>query len=185
MVERKADQVNDMYIITGTHDGFGKNNKMLAWIQMDKMSHSIGEARDCESCHSSHEQNFTSWYTYNNANDVKKPFNGSYTIKADKNGLTFDNFTNSKIELKKGRIISDFAPFILNNTLWNVKGIDFELKFDDDKYAKGRGEYLQFAAKLHHMINKEKDPEKKKRLQLIKTVASHNVKYAKKMLETK
>ena len=183
VIERKADQVNDMYIITGTHDGFGSNDKMMAWIQMDKMSHSIGEARDCDSCHSSHEQNFTSWYTYANTNDVKKPFFGSYTIKASKDGITFDNFTNSEIELADGRKISDFAPFIINNTLWNVKGIDLELKFNDKKYAEGKAEYLQLSAKLHHLISKEKDAAKKEKLELIKTVMNHNVAYAKKMLK--
>lgn len=183
VVERKADQVNDMYIVTGTHDGFGTNDKMMAWIQMDKMSHSIGKARDCDSCHSSHEQNFTSWYTYNSPADVKKPFFGSYTLKADKNGLTFDNFTNSEVVLAKGRKIEDFAPFLINSGVWNVKGIDFELKFDDKKYADGKSEYLQLSAKLHHMISKEKNPDKKKKLELIRTVMNHNVKYAKKMLK--
>lgn len=183
IVERKADQVNDMYIMTGTHAGFGSNDNMLAWIQMDKMSHSIGEARDCESCHSSHEQNATSWYSYTNMDDVTKPFFGSYTVKAGKDGITFDNFTNSEISLAKGRKIEDFAPYILNNSVWNVKGIDFELKFDDKKYAEGQSDYLQMSAKLHHMINKEKDPAKKERLELIRTVMNHNVDYAAKMLK--
>jgi hypothetical protein len=181
VIERKPDQVNDMYIITGTHSGFGGNDKMLAWIQMDKMSHSIGKARDCESCHASHEQNATSWYTYQNANDVKKPFFGSYTIKADKNGITFDNFTNSEIVPAEGRKITDFAPYVIKNTLWNTKG-DFELKFDDKKYADTKAQYLQLSAKLHHMISNEKDAEKKKKLMLIKTVMSHNTAYAAKML---
>jgi len=182
VVERRADQVNDMYIITGTHGGFEGNDKMLAWIQMDKMSHSIGKARDCDSCHSSHEQKATSWYTYFNPSDVTKPFHGSYTVTAGKNGITFDNFTNTKVSLAKGRKISDFAPYLINNTLWNAKGVDLELKFDDEKYADGRSEYLQMSAKLHHMISKEKNAEKKERLKLIRTVLSHNADYAKKML---
>lgn len=183
MVERKADQVNDMYVITGTHSGFGTDDKMLAWVQMDKMSHSIGKARDCDSCHSSHEQTATSWYTYENTNDVTKPFYGSYTVKAGKKGLTFENFKNTEVTPVEGRNVEDFAPFLLKTGVWNVKGIDFELKFDDKKYADGRGEYLGLEAKLHNLINKEKDPEKKKRLELIKTVMNHNVKYAEKMLQ--
>jgi len=185
VVERKADQVNDMYIITGTHDGFGTEDNMLAWIQMDKMSHSIGKARDCESCHSSHEQNFTSWYTYDSPTDVKKPFFGSYTLKADKNGLTFDNFTNSEVVLAEGRKIEHFAPFLINSGVWNVKGIDFELKFDDKKYEEGKSRYLQLSAKLHHMINSEKDPAEKKKLELIKTILNHNIDRAEKMLEAR
>jgi len=81
-VERSADEVNDMYIITGLYGGYKTNDKMLAWIQMDKMSHSVGEARDCASCHASHEQKATSWYTFDLANAVKKPFSGSYTMVA-------------------------------------------------------------------------------------------------------
>jgi len=150
---------------------------------MDKMSHSIGKARDCDSCHSSHEQNATSWYTYENANDVKKPFFGSYTIKANKDGIVFDNFTNSEVVPADGRKIEDFAPFLMNTGVWNAKGIDFELKFDDKKYAEGKSEYLQLSAKLHHLINKEKDADKKKKLELIKTIMNHNVKYAKQMLQ--
>ncbi len=186
MVERKADQVNDMYIITGTYGGFGTNDKMLTWIQMDKMSHSIGKARDCGSCHASHEQNSTSWYTYANANDVKKPFFGSYTVRADKKGLTFNNFTNTEVLPVEGRKTEDFAPFLINYGLWNVKGIDFELKFDDRKYAEGRGAYLQLSAKLNHLINKEKNQEKKKSLELIKSIMNHNVQHAEMILkETK
>lgn len=183
IVERKADQVNDMYIITGTHSGFGANDKMLAWIQMDKMSHSIGKARDCESCHSSREQNFTSWYTYMDPADVTKPFSGSYTMKAGKDGITFDNFTNTEVSLAEGRKLEDFAPFLLNSGVWNVKGIDFELKFDDEKYASGRGEYLQLTAEIHDLINKTKDPEMKKKLETVKSVMHHNPAYAAKMLK--
>ena len=183
IVSRKADQVNDMYVITGTHSGFGENDKMLAWIQMDKMSHAIGEARDCESCHSSHEQNFTSWYTYFNGGDVKKPFSGSYTAVADKDGLRFENFTNTEVELKKGRKIEDFAPFLINNKVWDVSGIDLEIKFDDEKYKDGRGEFLQMEAKLHNLINKEKDSAKKEKLKLIRTILHHNPDYAAKMLK--
>lgn len=183
IVERKADQVNDMYIITGTHSGFGANDKMLAWIQMDKMSHSIGKARDCERRHSSREQNFTSWYTYMDPADVTKPFSGSYTMKAGKDGITFDNFTNTEVSLAEGRKLEDFAPFLLNSGVWNVKGIDFELKFDDEKYASGRGEYLQLTAEIHDLINKTKDPEMKKKLETVKSVMHHNPAYAAKMLK--
>ncbi len=181
-VERKADQVNDMYIITGLFKGFGLNDKMLAWIQMDKMSHSVGKARDCKSCHSSHEQKSTSWYTYELANDVKKPFNGSYTVTADKKGIRFENFKNTEIVPADGMKVEDFAPFVANTTAWNVKGIDFELKFDDKKYAAGFGEYQNLYAELHNRISKEKDKAKLEQLKKIKAVMYHNTAYAAKML---
>lgn len=182
-VERKADEVNDMYIITGTHKGFGNNDKMMTWIQMDKMSHALGKARNCESCHASHTQKMTSWYAYGKPTDVKKPFYGSYTITAGKDGITFDNFTNSKVEPVKGRKIADFAPYLINNKLWNVKGIDFSIKFNDKKYAENRSEVLEFEAKIHRLINTTKDPAMKKKLKLIKAVMYHNVKYAEQMLK--
>jgi len=70
-VERKPDEVNDMYAITGTFNGFEGNDKMLAWIQMDKMSHGIGKGKNCEACHSNHEQKAVSTFTYNVPNNVK------------------------------------------------------------------------------------------------------------------
>lgn len=182
-VERSADEVNDMYIITGLYGGYKVNDKMLAWIQMDKMSHSIGEARDCASCHSSHEQKATSWYTFDLPNAVKKPFSGSYTMVAGKKGIKFENMTNSEIVPAEGVDVEDFAPFLKNPEAWNVKGIDFELKFDDKKYAKGFGDYQNLYAELHNRISSEKDPAKLEQLKKIKAVLPHNVAYAAAMLK--
>lgn len=41
IVERKPGDVNDMYIITGIYKNLKNNDNMLAWIQMDKMSHAL------------------------------------------------------------------------------------------------------------------------------------------------
>lgn len=182
-VERGAEQVNDMYIITGLFKGFGLDDKMLGWIQMDKMSHSIGKARDCASCHSSHAQTSTSWYTYELANDVKKPFSGSYTVTADKNGIRFENFKNTEIVPADGMDVNDFAPFVKNNKAWNVKGIDMELKFNDKKYAAGLGDYQIAYADLNNRIAKEKDPAKLAQLNKIKAIMYHNSAMAEQMLK--
>jgi hypothetical protein len=72
---------------------------------------------------------------------------------------------------------------LLQTGVWNVKGVDFELKFDDKKYADGRAEYLEFEANLHHLISKEKDADKKEELKTIKVLMKHNLQYAKKKLK--
>jgi len=183
IVERGKADVNDMYIINGTFDKLKHNNKMLAWVQMDKMSHAIGKGRKCESCHSSHDQVARSWYTYSNGNDVQKPFNGSYTIKATKDGLFFTNWQNEKPVPVKGRKIEDFAPFLVSGNVWDYKGKDFSIPFSEKKYEKAKGEYDLLYAKIHSLKQKyKKDKEKTKKLNIIKAVLHHNTDKAKEML---
>ena len=183
-VKRRGDQVNDMYVITGMFKGYKNNDNMLAWIQMDKMSHSIGEARDCKSCHSSNEQKMTSWFTYNNNSDIKKPFSGSYIVTANKNGLTFSEFKYSKIEPIDGRNIDDFAPFVYTPNAWNVKGLDFSIPFNKKVYEEDLNNLNIVYAEIHNLKMKfKKDPEKVSKLNLIMAVLYHNIEIGKKMLE--
>ncbi len=187
IVKRTPDQINDMYIITGTFNGLKYNNKMLAWIQMDKMSHAIGKGRSCESCHSSHDQIATTWYTYVNMKDVKKPFSGSYIVKATKNGITFTGFENhTPIIPKDGRKVEDFAPFLTKPDAWNVKGIDFSIPFDESKYEKELDLYNMVYAEIHQLrvkYKKVKNQEMLKKLKKIKAILPHNPELAEKMVK--
>ncbi len=186
VVERSPDQVNDMYIKTGMHTGLKNNDNFLAWIQMDKMSHAIGKGRTCQSCHSSHSQVATSWYAYNNKNDVKKPFEGSYIITGDKNGLHFSNLdVHTKIEPVKGRHADDFAPFVDVKDAWNVEGIDFSIPFDENKYEKALNSYNIVYAKIHTLkmkYKKAKNKEMLNKLKMIKAILPHNMEMANKMI---
>jgi hypothetical protein len=184
VVERTPDQVNDMYIINGTFGKLAKNSKMLAWIQMDKMSHAINKGRDCESCHSSHDQVASSWYTYDNSADTKKPFNGSYTIKGTKDGLFFTDWKTETPEPVDGRSVEDFAPYLKTGNVWDVKGIDFSIPFDDAKYASARGKYSLVYAKIHQMKQQYKgDKEKLEKVELAKKILPHNAKKAAEILD--
>jgi hypothetical protein len=181
-LERKPDEVNDMYIMNGTYK-LKKNNKMLAWIQMDKMSHSIGEARNCDSCHSSHDQIATSWWTYDASNDVKKPFNGSYIIRGTKKGLFFTDWKYETPEPAAGMDTEDFMPFINSGNVWDTKGIDFSIPFDDKKYADARSDYELLYGKLHGLEQQyAKDQAKLDTIKLARKILPHNPKKAAEMV---
>lgn len=182
MVARSGADVNDMYIINGTFPGF-KNNKILAWIQMDKMSHALGKARECASCHASHEQKATSWYTYNNMNDVQKPFSGSYTLTANKNGLFFTNFISESPLPVKGQDRESFAPYLQDSTIWNVQGIDFSIPFDKKRYDSAQGEHAVLYARIHSLKQKyKKDQKVLARIERIKIILPHSRQKALEML---
>jgi len=184
ITSRNPDEVNDMYIITGKYSGFENNDNMMGWIQMDKMSHSLGEPRKCESCHSSHEQVMNSWFTYSNMADVKKPFSGSYIIKAGKNGIHFSDFKHTEIQLVNGRHIDDFAPFVMKPDAWNVEGVDFSIPFNEEKYENDRIKLNTIYAEIHSLeVQYKNNSSKKAELEEIKTILYHNRDMAKEMLE--
>jgi hypothetical protein len=97
-IAREQTDVNDAFIVNGTRNDLPHNNKALLWIQMDKMSHALGQARTCDSCHSSDAQVAESSYTYANNKDVQQPFTGSYTIIADADGMRFENRSNKGVK---------------------------------------------------------------------------------------
>jgi hypothetical protein len=184
VIERNPDEVNDMYIITGLFKGLKNNDNMLAWIQMDKMSHGIGKGRNCNSCHSSHEQIATSWFAYTVKTDVKKPFYGSYIIKAGKNGMEFGDFKYSEIVPVESRHIDDFAPFNYVKDAWNIKGIDFSIPFDENKYENQLNKYNLLYAKIHTLkIKFKEDKNKLEKLNRIKAILPHNQELAENLIK--
>ncbi|WP_022850372.1 cytochrome c3 family protein [Limisalsivibrio acetivorans] len=185
-VERKGDEVNDMYVINGTFKkNLKENDSMLAWIQMDKLSHALGEPRKCDSCHSSHDQEATTWYTYFNATDVKKPFSGSYRVKATKDGLFFTDWMNETPVPVDGQSVENFAPYLVTGNVWDVKGVDMSIPFDEDKVEKVQGKYNMLYGKIHNLTlkyKKAKNEDMLDRLNVIKAVLPHNTAKAEKML---
>nr|WP_320116809.1 cytochrome c3 family protein [uncultured Desulfuromonas sp.] len=176
-IAREQTDVNDAFIVNGTRNDLPHNNKALLWIQMDKMSHALGQARTCDSCHTSHAQVAESNYTYANNKDVQQPFTGSYTIVADADGMRFENMQNSTIIPKAKRQIADFAPFTYFPEGWNVKGIDFSIPFRPQEVAAASTELEEFLAEL--------DKVKGRDVEMIRVVAWHNLEIARRMLAEK
>ncbi len=174
-IAREQTDVNDAFIVMGTRNDLPKNNNALLWIQMDKMSHALGEARSCASCHTRSAQVAESTFTYANSNDVMQPFSGSYTIVADADGMRFENLRTSEIVPHKKRHIADFAPFTFFPEGWNVSGIDFSIPFRPQQVASATAELEQFLAELETMpaLN----------TQQLRAVAYHNLEMAKQMLQ--
>ncbi|WP_136513012.1 cytochrome c3 family protein [Geomonas edaphica] len=172
---RGARDVNDAYIGVGTRGGLPSGNKAILWVQMDKMSHAIGKARGCGTCHDSAVQVGKSAWNYFEKTDVKKAFKGSYTVLADKDGLRFTDQTWDKPEPAGNRKLEDFAPFALfPMNAWDVKGIDFSLPYNREKTDTARKELDDFLAQISNI----KGPEGAK----LRGIAYHNLKLAISML---
>lgn len=181
-ISRSAKFTNDFLILTKFITKLPNNENMLAWIQMDKMSHGLGKARNCESCHNSHEQISFSWYYYDTPSDVKKPFYGAYRIIASKNGIIFDFFNNTEIIPVEGRRIDDFAPFIFFPEAWNVKGVDLSIPFNEKLVVQENILYKKIYAEINYLMSKEKNEERISKLKLIRAILPHNREYAMKLL---
>lgn len=174
-VAREQTDVNDAFIVNGTRDDLPQNNKALLWIQMDKMSHALGEARTCDSCHSSYAQTAESNFTYASKKDVQQPFTGSYKVIADADGIRFENMKTTQIIPAAQRHVADFAPFTFFPDGWNVKGIDFSIPFRPQKVAKATAELEEFLAQLDNVNDRN--------VETIRAVAWHNLEMARKMLD--
>ena len=176
-VSRSVTDVNDAFIIVGTRNDLPSGNKAILWVQMDKLSHALGEPRGCATCHDSHAQVGKSEWSYFEAKDVTKPFKGSYTVTADKNGIRFSDSVWETPAPAANRKVEDIAPFaVLPKNAWDVKGIDLSISFDEKKTGKARRELDTFLAEL----GKRKDSEEVRKIRMI---AYHNLEMATKMLK--
>jgi hypothetical protein len=178
-VARAATDVNDAFIIVGTRSDLPSGNKAILWVQMDKLSHAVGKPRNCGSCHDSHEQVGKSEWSYFEDKDVTKPFKGSYTVVAGKNGIRFTDLAWEEPSLAAKRKLEDIAPFaLLPPTAWDVSGIDLSLPFRDKKTASARQELDRFLAAVDKLPLDARTKE-------IRVIAHHNLAMAKKMLNGK
>lgn len=178
-VARSATDVNDAYIVVGTRNDLPSGNKAILWIQMDKLSHALGKPRSCGSCHDSKVQVGKSEWSFFEDRDVTKPFKGSYTVIADKNGIRFTNVAWEQPSLAPNRTLQDIAPFaVLPTTAWDVKGVNFALPYNKKRTDAARKELERFLAKLDKYGDTTKAAE-------IRAVAYHNLSMAKKLLKQK
>ncbi len=136
------ERTDDAYAFVGLLSGMPENDNVLAWIQMDKVSHKYGKSRSCESCHTKdgEQRQEVSWrYTDPGAD----PFNGKHTVIANKDGLFIrDMHAAADIKVKEGWKLSSFAPWYYLKDKWEVKG-DFSIPPIKKKavYEKERSGY--------------------------------------------
>ena len=136
------ERTDDAYAFVGLLKGMPENDNVLAWIQMDKISHKYGRSRNCESCHTKdgEQRQEVSWkFTDQGA----EPFEGKHTVVANKKGLFIKNMQAAgEIKVKEGWKLSSFAPWYYLNDKWHVKG-NFSIPLVKKKavYGKELGRY--------------------------------------------
>ena len=141
-------ETKDAYFIIGTVDGLPENNKHLLWLEIEQVAHPFGKSRSCKSCHEEEQKSVSTWefYDYQGAG----PFEGTYTIIADKNGLFIKDLQNTTpIMVMEGYSKSDFASWLYLKDRWSIPG-NFGIKTDSQKYSN----YLAIDKKLSSLINK-------------------------------
>ena len=116
------ERTDDAYAFVGLLKGMPENDNVLAWIQMDKMSHKYGKSRSCESCHTKdgEQRQEVSWkYT----DQGSEPFEGKHAVVASRKGLFIkDMQATTEIKVKEGWKVSSFAPWYYLKDKWQVKG---------------------------------------------------------------
>lgn len=145
----------DSYAVLGTFDGLPDGNLHLAWLDIEKISHTYGRARSCRSCHDGDgtQRAMSRWefLDYEGA----EPFKGTYKIVADKKGLrVLDIKATTPIKLYPGGRLAQFAPWYYLKDIWQVRG-DYSIP------GRGYKEALKAYQKAVDELNKlkEKIPE--------------------------
>jgi hypothetical protein len=119
-------RTGDAYGVVGLLSGLPENGNALSWIQMDKVSHKYGKARECGSCHGKDglQRQDVAW-TYDDQGAT--PFSGGHTVIADNTGLSIRGMrADSEIRIEDGHRLSDFAPWSYLGDAWRIKG-DFSI----------------------------------------------------------
>ncbi|RMD57670.1 MAG: hypothetical protein D6828_03450, partial [Nitrospirae bacterium] len=123
-------ETKDPYYIIGTFGGLPSNNLQLAWMEIQHVSHSLGKARGCETCHREKQVSKSRWRFFDNYGAY--PFRGRYTVEAGKDGMHVFGIENTTpIKLMKGYKLEDFAPWKFLGDIWYVPG-DFSIKTDKE-----------------------------------------------------
>jgi hypothetical protein len=116
-------RTDDAWGYTGLHGGLPENNQALTWLQMDKMSHKLGKARTCDSCHAAVDGRQVQAVTWDYSDPGAAPFSGSHLVVADGKGLYIrDIKAQDKIVVEKGYTLSAFAPWVYLKDVWQIKG---------------------------------------------------------------
>ena len=89
---------DDAFAVTGVYESGGDEGTVMAWLNVDKVAHSITKSRSCDSCHGAGgAQRVTvdyEWMSYPRT-AYKDVLDGHYTIVADRKGLRIENITGA------------------------------------------------------------------------------------------
>jgi hypothetical protein len=124
---------NDSYAITGlAKDLDAEDRDTLVWFHVDRVAHSLGRSRTCDSCHAPAAQKIATGFSAGSYKDVE---DGGYTIIADAKGLRVTDFKGPD----SGPPAKGLEPL---KDKWMLKG-NFELpKLKDQKrYDRMRREF--------------------------------------------
>jgi hypothetical protein len=138
----EMERTDDAYAFVGLLKGLPSNDNVIAWIQMDKLSHKYDKARRCESCHTADgvQSQVVLWKF---ADAGAEPFDGKHSVIANKKGLFIKGMqATTEIKVKEGWKIEDFAPWYYLKDRWQVKG-DFSIPTVKKKaaYLKEQNKY--------------------------------------------
>ena len=147
-------ETRDPYYVLGTFDGLPGNNLHLAWFEIQHLSHSLSRPRKCDSCHKKAQEADSKWRFFDDYG--AKPFEGTYHVYADKDGLWVKDIKNTTpIELLEGAKLEDFAPWIFLGNIWHAPG-DFSISTPEDSYPKELEDFKRIKA-LVKTIEDRKD----------------------------
>lgn len=142
-------RTDDAWAFTGLHGGLVGNNKAMTWIQLDKLSHKLGKARSCDSCHADLLTGTqVQKVTWNYDGPGAEPFTGSHTVAASRNSLKIKDIqAHERVVIEKGFAMSALAPWAYLD-VWEVSG-DFSIPVPHDKahYSALKGDPKQAKAK--------------------------------------
>jgi hypothetical protein len=127
-------RTDDAWAFTGLHGGLPDNNKALTWIQMDRLSHKLGKARSCDSCHADVGGSQIQKVAWSYDGPGAEPFNGSHTVVASRSSLKIKDIrATEEIVADKGFVLSALAPWKYLD-VWEVSG-DFSIPVPQDRAA--------------------------------------------------
>ena len=127
-------RTDDAWAFTGLHGGMPSNNKALTWIQMDRLSHKLGKARSCDSCHADPSGSQIQKVKWTYEGPGAEPFSGSHLVTASLKGLKIGDIrSDEELAGENGYQLSALAPWKWLD-VWEVAG-DFSLPVPRDPAA--------------------------------------------------
>ena len=148
----ERERTDDAWAYVGLSSALPENNQAMLWIQMDKMSHKLGKARTCQSCHGEPKGAQRQKVAWNYSDSGAKPFSGSHEVLASREGLSIRGLQSGPITLEPGFTLSALAPWTYMKDAWHVKG-NFALPVLDGSTRTRQDLASLQAARAHHTVH--------------------------------
>jgi len=155
----------DSYALLGTFDGLPENNRHLAWIEIEQVSHPYGKSRECVSCHAPDGQKARSQWTF--SDEGAEDFSGSYNVTAGADGLHISGIKSGEILLEPGARLADFAPWLFLGDIWRI---EHDFSIPGRGFEEARRQYGEALVR----IDAAKNVMPEKRYKMLRGVAAHN-----------